>query len=204
MKVSFGPALGCGSAGLDEYVDLWLTDFLEPEEVLARVQASAVEDLMPLAASYVGERVPSLAVFINVFRYEVELVRGSDIGGDGSEDGNVAGFDIGHDGGDDMQASAALDEVLSRGTIEVVRRKGTRCIVLDEMLVERPELVSGTTEHGTSEKLTLLVRNSTTGTMRPEILIRAMNDHLAVPFLSESIVRTDEYHLEDGCFSKPL
>ncbi|MDR3307856.1 MAG: TIGR03936 family radical SAM-associated protein, partial [Coriobacteriales bacterium] len=53
MKHAFGPALPVGTAGLDEYLDIWLRAYLPPHEVMERLQAVCVCGLPVIGAAYV-------------------------------------------------------------------------------------------------------------------------------------------------------
>ena len=176
MRAAFGPALGCGTAGLLEYVDILLVTFVEPEEALVRLQAAAMPGLMLQRAWYVSVREPSLAVYLNAFAYTVDIML----------EGDASAFIV------------AYEKVRERGRIEVTRKKkGTRAYILDDMLLEEPLLE--TREDGLT--ISLKVRNGEHGTMRPEILIDAVRAEMDGDFTVCHIIRTGTYHEENGVFT---
>lgn len=181
MRISFGPALGCGTAGLEEYVDVFLTTFVEPDEALERLRLAAMPGLMPVRVWYVCAKAPSLTVFLNAFSYEVEIA---------FEDGSV--------GLDDL--SRAITTVCERGSIEIARKKkGARTILLDEMLLED---VSVEASAG-GAKMCLMVRNGERGTMRPEIFLDAVRGELTGEITVRRLTRKATYHEENGVYTAP-
>ena len=58
MKVAFGPALPVGTAGENEYYDIWLTRYTKAEELLSLLLGAMPQDLAPTAAGYVGDSEP--------------------------------------------------------------------------------------------------------------------------------------------------
>ena len=74
MKVAFGPALPVGTAGENEYLDVWLTRYTDADEALSVLQASTPADLAPLEARYVADKEPSLTAAITIAKYVVEVV----------------------------------------------------------------------------------------------------------------------------------
>jgi radical SAM-linked protein len=60
MRHAPGPALPVGTAGLDEYFDVWLSEYLKPDEAMKRLQQATVPGLKLLSAGYVSPKAPSL------------------------------------------------------------------------------------------------------------------------------------------------
>ena len=73
MKVSFGPALPCGAAGLGEYLDLRLREYVNPEEALDSMVAASVCDLAPIACEYIDVRADAVTVAFPVSEWEAHL-----------------------------------------------------------------------------------------------------------------------------------
>ena len=81
MKVAFGPALPVGTAGENEYYDVWLTRYTDAERgVASSCSASTPGDLAPLEARYVADEEPSLAAAITIAVYRVDGGRKGVIG----------------------------------------------------------------------------------------------------------------------------
>ncbi|MCL1890612.1 MAG: TIGR03936 family radical SAM-associated protein [Coriobacteriia bacterium] len=62
MKHAFGPALPVGTAGLCEYLDVWLSSYLAPSEVCERLRAATVPELVINEVSYCRADAPSLQI----------------------------------------------------------------------------------------------------------------------------------------------
>lgn len=187
MKIAFGPALGVGTAGLEEYIDIWLREYIDPEEVLSRLQHASVPDLMPEQAVYVNERETSLVAALNVAHYRVTCRHDRMV--------HAAAF------------QAALDEVVGRGSIEVVRRKpskkGERTKTLDlAHLVYRPPLCRQVDE-GVCE-IDLWTRLENTGALRPEVLVAEVAKVSSRTIEVVGIERVELLCEEDGTLTKPL
>ena len=73
MRVAFGPALPVGTAGLQEYYDLTLVEYVPADEALERLATSSAEELAPSRTGYVGERAPSLSAALTIAVYEAAL-----------------------------------------------------------------------------------------------------------------------------------
>ena len=80
MKQAFGSALPVGVGGLEEIFDVSLTDYVPPEEALARLRASSAPDLMPHAARYItkDETAASAAYPRSTYEALLEASRSSD------------------------------------------------------------------------------------------------------------------------------
>jgi len=66
MKVAFGPALPVGTAGLEEYLDVWLTRYTTAQEALGRLSDATPMGLAPQHAAFVSERDPSLGAVLTI------------------------------------------------------------------------------------------------------------------------------------------
>ena len=53
MRFASGPALPVGTEGLDEFFDVFLTEYIEPDEALVRLRAATVEEIQILSTNYV-------------------------------------------------------------------------------------------------------------------------------------------------------
>jgi len=73
LRVSYGPPLPVGAAGLGEYVDLFLTEELPPTEVVGRLDEALPAGLDVAAARYVGRSTRSVSAMVSAGRYEVQV-----------------------------------------------------------------------------------------------------------------------------------
>ena len=162
MKVAFGPALPVGTAGLEEYLEVWLTRYTTAEEALARLIAATPAGLAPQAAVFVGDRDPSLGAALTIAQYQVGIV---------GKEASAA------------QVQAALDSVIAEQTLEVVHKGKNKVYDLARCLPEEARVSD--TESGSVIALT--VRMGPEGSLRPEVLIRAA---LAAASLDASVATT--------------
>jgi len=162
MKVAFGPALPVGTAGLEEYLEVWLTRYTTAEEALARLVAATPAGLAPQAAVFVGDRDSSLGAALTIAQYQVGIV---------GKEASAA------------QVQAALDSVIAEQTLEVVHKGKNKVYDLARCLPEEARVSD--TESGSVIALT--VRMGPEGSLRPEVLIRAA---LAAASLDASVATT--------------
>ncbi len=78
MKATFGPALPVGAGGEGEYFDVRLTEYVDPDEALERLKASAPVNLVPLEAEYIDLRSPALDVAFPISAWHAEFAGGDD------------------------------------------------------------------------------------------------------------------------------
>lgn len=74
MKMAFGPALPVGTGSRAEYADVWLTEFIQPQDALHKLTSSAPALLPIVRVGYVPPKAPSLTAAITTFSYRVTVV----------------------------------------------------------------------------------------------------------------------------------
>jgi radical SAM-linked protein len=149
MKHAFGPALPVGTGGLDEYLDVWLNDYLPAPELLTRLQAVTVIDLPVVSVAYIAANTPSLQVSHVISTYELLL-------------------DVGDNSWQAVDDS--LMHLIALGSLEVERKGKLKLFDLGHYLVERPRV----SEAGERiVHLDLSLRSSASGSLRPETLLTA-------------------------------
>jgi radical SAM-linked protein len=149
MRHAPGPALPVGTVGLDEYFDVWLTEYLRPSEVLVNLQHASARDLDVIGASYVDPKAKGLQATHTHETYEVLLF------------------------GDDLirrEVEQALIRIVKGGTLSVQRKNKQKVYDLHEAVEGEPEVEE------LSEMLfavTLHLQSAAQGSIRPELLINA-------------------------------
>ena len=153
MRAAFSSALPVGTSSEAEYFDLFMTEYIEPERALARLRACAPEDLAPYAVCYLDVRAPALTAAITRVSYRIDLFFRSDAPIDASA------------------IHRALEGLVADGTIAYVRGKK------DKVLDVAHLLVSASVEQTGTDCCTLLLdtRISNEGSLRPEILVAALD-----------------------------
>lgn len=73
MKIAFGAALPVGVGGMNEIIDVSLTEYVAPEKALAALQAASAPDLMPHEARYVTKEDAAASVAYPISTYEAVL-----------------------------------------------------------------------------------------------------------------------------------
>ncbi|MDR0347274.1 MAG: TIGR03936 family radical SAM-associated protein [Coriobacteriales bacterium] len=120
MRHAPAPALPVGTAGLDEYFDVWLTEYLNPAEALRRLQNASVKGLDILAVSYANPRAKGLQATHTREVYEIVL----DDGGLGAE-----------------EVRARLTRLVESGSLTTARQKGGEKIYdLTQMVPRMPKV----------------------------------------------------------------
>lgn len=152
MRVGFTSALPVGTASDAEYFDVWLTDYVPADEALRRLSAAAPADMAPVELSYLDLRAPALTAEITRALYRVELT--------------PARSDV-----DAASVFAALKQVIGQGSIPYVRGRKQKELDLATTLVSTD---CSPADEGRIA-LNLDTRVSNEGSLRPEILIAALD-----------------------------
>jgi radical SAM-linked protein len=178
MRAAFGPALPVGTAGEREYYDLWLTGYIPPPESLERLRCSSVKEIAPFRVGYVSEAGPSLSAMLTIATYEatVETAMGP------------------------QGLSDAMEAVVGTGELVVERKGKTKVFDLTEALPKRPEVSSRQDEVIVS----MTIRMSPAGSLRPERLIRAALQETDAPSARILVTRTDLLVEEGNDWRPPL
>ena len=179
MKAAFGPALPVGTAGLREYYDLWLREFVPAPEALARLVAATPDGMAPGAVRYVSEKASSLSAALTIARYEVGV-------------GPAVGSD---------ELVRAMEDVLAETELTVQAKKGkTKVFDLASVLPEEPRV--GSNKAGSMVVLT--TRTGATGSLRPEALVGRALERAGLPHAITTVTRTDLLMEAEGVFTRPL
>ena len=157
MKQAFGSALPVGVGGLEEIFDVSLTDYVAPEEALARLRAASVADLMPTAARYITKDETAASAAYPRSTYEALLEA-------------------------PMDAKPGLDALESARSLRlpaeivVVRKKKERVLVPAEFMVGDLEIEPAEpSEEGKSRALLrFTLEAKQTGSLRPDVLLEHM------------------------------
>ncbi|HBT94987.1 MAG TPA: hypothetical protein DEB24_02260 [Coriobacteriia bacterium] len=176
MKHAPGPALPVGSAGLDEYFDVWLNEYIRPEEVLARLKAASVDGLSPIGVQYVPTSLRGLAATHVHEEYEVVLESDEEIPGGAG------------------QVEESLTTLIAAGELSVARKKKTKIYDLNVAVEAKPVVtaVAGTNEVSVNLKM----KSAEQGSVKPEVLIgTALGE--SSPFSIKSVTRTKLYSDEN-------
>lgn len=180
LKAAFGPALPVGTAGENEYLDVWVTRYTRAQDALAALVASTPADMAPFAAAYVSDKEPSLTAAITIARYECDVT--------GKESTT-------------QDVQAALAGVVGAGTLNVEHKGKTKVFDLARSLPEEARVEDR--EDGCSVKLT--VRMGPQGSLRPELLVR---EALRSASLSAAVTRTTRtdalIETDEGVWARPM
>jgi radical SAM-linked protein len=180
MKVAFGPALPVGTAGENEYYDIWLTRYTKAEELLAALTNAMPSDLAPTHAAFVGDREPSLTASLTIARYEVEVT-----GKESSAE----------------QVHAALNRLVELGTLTVTHKGKQKVFDLARSLPEETRV----TQSADGSKIALTVRIGPEGSLRPEALVAAALESASADASVVRVTRADSLiENEEGLWARPL
>lgn len=180
MKAAFGPALPVGTAGDNEFLDVWLTRYTEAREVLESLREASPEDLAPHEAYYVAGNAPSLGAALTIGIYVLEL------------EGEESTAD---------HVQAALSRLIGEGRLVVEHKGKQKVFDLTRSVPKDPRVTS---REGGCE-IELAVRMGPEGSLRPETLLRAA---LAEADVQVTAVRTTRLQTlvekDEGVWSRPV
>jgi len=180
LKAAFGPALPVGTAGENEYVDVWLREYTDAARAAADLARVSPEDLAPTTARYVAGSEPSLTAALTIGVYRVEL--------QGREP-------------EQERVRAALGEVLGAGELTVVNRGKKK--VYDLVRSVPKDVRVEDLQDGMS--LEMAIRMGPEGSLRPEALVRAAFEHTDTPVPVLHTTRLDTFvESDEGVWSRPL
>jgi radical SAM-linked protein len=180
MKVAFGPALPVGTAGDNEYYDVWLTRYTEGGEVLESLHNSTPSDLTPIAVRYVADAEPSLGAAITIAVYRV----------------TVAGKESSA-----SQVRMALESLQSSGSLTVQRRGKDKVFDLARCLPKEARV--GDKDSGSEVEVT--VRMGPEGSLRPEVLVSQALSHASLDAAVTHTTRTDTFiESSEGSWARPV
>jgi radical SAM-linked protein len=180
MKVAFGPALPVGTAGENEYYDIWLTRYTRAEELFELLAAAMPSDLAPKKAAYVPDSEASLGASLTIANYQVE-VRGKESSAN--------------------QVHAAMKSLVDSGTLTVTNKGKQKVFDLAQSLPKE----TCVTESADGSRIELTVRIGPTGSLRPEALIRAALEAASLEASVVRVTRTDTLiEKEEGLWARPL
>lgn len=180
LKAAFGPALPVGTAGENEYFDVWLRSYTSAEEALGRLRAAAPDDLAPTQARFVGDREPSLTAALTIATYDIEI------------DGEETTTDRVH---------AGITQVLADGELTVENKGKTKVFDLRQSVPE-DAVVEG---RGGGVRIALTVRMGPSGSLRPESLVRAALQRAGIEPSAVRTTRLDTFiESDEGVWSRPV
>ncbi|WP_419052648.1 TIGR03936 family radical SAM-associated protein [Collinsella stercoris] len=171
MRIAYTSALPVGTSSTAEYFDVYLTELVPAEQALCQLQAAAPVDMRPLAAGYVELRRPALTAEIDEVHYLLELIVAP---GASVAEGELA---------------QVLSGWLEHGAV-IPYRRGKKSKSLDIAHVLKGA------RHAVAPDgniwLELATRCDNDGSLRPEILIAALDQALRGldPGVGEEIVST--------------
>ncbi|MDR2587591.1 MAG: TIGR03936 family radical SAM-associated protein [Coriobacteriales bacterium] len=178
LRLVPGPALPVGAVGLDEYFDLWLTEYLEPALACERLQQAGVHGLEIRAASYVDPRVKGLpATHVHaVYELALEL----------AADGGLSRAEI----------AERLERVIAGGLLVIKRKDKQKTYDLSQAVERAFELREVAGDSANHVIITLWLRTAEQGAIRPAALVTTALDGLAGWEL-RSVTRTRLYEDEE-------
>jgi radical SAM-linked protein len=180
MRVAFGPALPVGTGADSEYYDVWLTRYTSVEQAFASLTAATPDDLKPTKAGYVAGSEPSLTAAITIARYHVA------VDGKESQPENVR---------------SALESIVAAGTLETEHKGKLKVYDLAHCL-PKEACVTATAE---GSAIDLHLRMGPSGSLRPDVLLRAALDAAQLDASVAHTTRTDTLIEEEGgLWARPL
>lgn len=163
MRVAFSAALPVGTYSESEWYDLVLTEYVPAPEALARLVAVTPADLVPLEAAYVDIRAKALTAHLTRAVYRIDMTSAEGLA--------ISPADI----------EDALARICDRGSIEYLRGKKTKRLDVARTL----KAFSVECAASDAFQITLDTHQDNDGSMRPEILLGALDAMLAAHYLPD-------------------
>ena len=180
MKIAFGPALPVGTAGENEYYDVWLKRYTTGEEALESLSFATPEDLRPSEVRYVSESERALGAALTIARYRV-AVEGKESAESGVRD--------------------AIESLVSSGTLTVQHKGKAKVFDLTRSLPEETRV----SESVNGSEVELAVRIGPEGSLRPDVLVRSAIQAAALDAHVSRTTRTETLTVaEGGDWVRPL
>jgi radical SAM-linked protein len=180
MKVAFGPALPVGTAGDNEYYDVWLTRYTDSHEVLRSLLDSTPHDLAPIDVGYVADGEPSLGAAITIAVYRVTVT---------GEESTAS------------QVRTALESLVGSGSLTVQRKGKDKVFDLTRSLPKEARV--GDKDGGSEVEIT--VRMGAEGSLRPEVLVLQALSHASLDATVAHTTRTDTFiETSEGSWARPV
>jgi radical SAM-linked protein len=180
MKVAFGPALPVGTAGDDEFYEVWLTRYTRADDALTRLTASTPVDLAPKQAVFVLDSAPSLGACLTIAKYELVL---------GLEEGAA------------KEVRDGIAAIVSNGELTTEHKGKQKVFDLARSLPEEVRVDVAES----SVIVRMAVRMGPQGSLRPEALVKSA---LAAAGLEPSFARTTRtqtlIETDDGEWARPV
>jgi radical SAM-linked protein len=171
MKHAFGPALPVGTTSLDEYFDVWLTDYLSADELLSRLQQVSALDLPVLGVRYVAPNAEALQVSHVLSSYELVL----------------ASTGVSLDA-----AQAAFDSMVAIGVLDVPKKNKIKRYDLKSMIPSRIKVLPHDTQTERF-KVLLQIKSDQSGSVKPEQLLKASFPNNELTLISSTRTRLEPF-----------
>jgi radical SAM-linked protein len=179
MRIAFGPALPVGTAGEAEQFDVWLTDFVAPADVLARLQASTPAGLEPIGGRFIHDSAVSLSAACTAAVYSVRLP------------GAAGGL---------QDIKSGLEATAGRPDLTVSHKGKTRTYDPRCELLDPPLAV----ESDGDVLVRLVLRLGTQGALRPDALVAAALEYSEPETMNLVVTRIGLLEERDGVYRDPL
>ena len=163
MKIGFGAALPVGVGSTCEVVDLYLTEYMAPSEVLHRLAQMSPANLFPTNVSLISEKAPAASIAYPLSTYEATIAYG---------------------GGAISAAGLAVPEVIT-----VERNGKAKTFAVNEYVVGQPTAMI--TEGGVRLRFTL--RSSQSGSLRPDVFCERVCEENGIEGSVVSIMRVAQF-----------
>ncbi len=188
MKLGLSNALSVATASQDEYIDVSLTSFVDPDKACSMLQAVTVADIPIYEAKYVHPKFDSISAYLNYADYDIYL-RLLDETADKSEAVSTL--------------NTAVESVIAGETIEREHKGKIKVINVANALPEPVEIIELAQADCEASSFDLCIhvtiRLAEQGaSLRPELLLGRLAE-LTELFCAQDVgyVRTMQYTVDD-------
>lgn len=185
MKAQFSAALPVGCASVCEYFDVWLTQELEAQLLLDKLQQAAAPDLKPVACRRIEGKVSALEASLTRQRWVVRIA----LAGDSADQVSQAQALIG-----------ATNELVAEGVLKYMRGDKPKQLDLTQC-VRALTFEAAPAEKNLRYQLLcrMETQSSNLGALRPQLLLDEAAKRAGVAFARpQRVVRLGQWAQEDG------
>ncbi|MDR0499935.1 MAG: TIGR03936 family radical SAM-associated protein [Coriobacteriales bacterium] len=176
MRHAFGPALPVGTAGLHEFLDVWLKSYVPPDKALLALQQASSKELPILGLCYISQSLPSLQMSHTLHDYNIKLAY--------VEKNDAINEDIALE-----TFFATLKATADAGILELLKKGKPKTYDLNKLLIgyklEDLRQINSQNEEQIVAQLNLTLHTSEEGSLRPEqLLAKPLDDACCLRVLS--------------------
>lgn len=169
-KMAFASALAVGVTSEAEYMDLELTEEINLQTVISRLQISLPAGVCLKQARYIPASVPALMAVVNLASYEIKVIL--------------------RENTDVTQISAIVNQFNQTEDVVFIRQspKGRREINIKQYLAQNIKILDDFDVNDNCLKLSMFIHITPTGSVKPGEIVEQLVDGFHLPICRENFL----------------